>query len=67
MRGIMELRRCFKDDVDQLSISTKREQVKKLILILMESPFYMTLSVKERYHLLKKLLENYPSFFKDLN
>lgn len=63
----MELRRCLKDDIAQLSISTKREQVKKLILILMESPFYMTLSVKERYQLLKNLLENYPSFFEDLN
>ncbi len=59
----MELR----NDVDRLSISTKREQVKKLLLILMESPFYMTLSVKERYQLLKKLLENYPSFFEGLN
>ena len=37
-----------------------RYEIKNLISILMESPFYLTLSVTERYVLLKRLLKDYP-------
>jgi hypothetical protein len=37
-------------------------ETRKLISILMESPFYMTLSLKERKSLLERLAESYPSF-----
>jgi len=35
---------------------------RKFLSILMESPFYMTLSLKERKSLLERLAESYPSF-----
>jgi hypothetical protein len=63
----MELREYIKDNLDKVSISTKRDKIKKLILILMESPFYMTLPLRERYLLLKKLLERYPFLFENQN
>jgi len=36
------------------------DKTKKLISVLMESPLYMTLSVKERHALLIRLEESYP-------
>ncbi len=63
----MELRESVKNNLDQVFISDKKDKIKKLIFILMESPFYMTLSVKERYQLLKKLVQSYPSFFENPN
>ncbi len=37
-----------------------RENVRELIAILMNSPFYLTLSVRERYGLVLRLIEEYP-------
>ncbi|MBE0427080.1 MAG: hypothetical protein IBX72_10620 [Nitrospirae bacterium] len=64
---MIESSESIKDAPDQFFISTKRDKIKKLILILMESPFYMTLSPGERYLLLKKLLELYPFLFENQN
>jgi len=35
---------------------------RKFLSIVMESPLYMTLSLKERKSLLERLAESYPSF-----
>jgi len=40
-------------------------KTKKLISILMESPFYMTLTTQERHSLLSRLMENYPFLVQD--
>ena len=37
-------------------------EVRKFISVLMESPLYMTLSLKERQSLLERLAESYPFF-----
>jgi hypothetical protein len=37
-------------------------EMRKFISILMESPFYMTLSLKERQSLLERLAGSYPYF-----
>ncbi len=37
-------------------------ETRKFISILMESPFYMTLSLEERKSLLERLEESYPTF-----
>ena len=37
----------------------RREHVKELIGILMNSPLYLTLSVRERYGLVMRLIEDY--------
>jgi len=42
-----------------------RDNMKKLVSILMNSPFYLTLSVRERYHLLQRLLIDYQVLLKD--
>lgn len=39
---------------------TTRDHDRKFISILMESPLYMTLSLKERQSLLARLAESYP-------
>lgn len=41
---------------------TTYDHEKEFISILMESPLYMTLSLKERQSLLKRLEKSYPSF-----
>ncbi len=64
---MMELRESVNNNLDHVLISKERDKIKKLIFILMESPFYMTLSIKERYQLLKKLVQSYPSFFENPN
>jgi hypothetical protein len=38
----------------------KQENEKELISILMNSPFYLTLSVRERYGLVLRLIQDYP-------
>jgi hypothetical protein len=38
----------------------RQENVKELISILMNSPFYVTLSVRERYGLVLRLIQDYP-------
>ena len=43
-------------------IAMHEHDTRKFISILMESPFYMTLSLKERKSLLERLAESYPSF-----
>jgi len=40
----------------------KRDHNKRFISILMESPLYMTLSLKERQSLLERLESSYPLF-----
>ena len=40
----------------------KHEHNKRFISILMESPLYMTLSLKERQSLLERLERSYPFF-----
>ncbi len=35
-------------------------EMRQIVSILMESPFYMTLSLKERKSLLERLAEDYP-------
>ncbi len=39
-------------------------EIRKFISVLMESPLYMTLSLKERQSLLERLVRSYP-FFND--
>lgn len=34
-------------------------KIKELLAILMESPFYLTIPLKERYLLIKKIIEEY--------
>ncbi len=36
-------------------------EMRQFVSILMESPFYMTLSLKERKSLLERLAESYPT------
>ncbi|MEW6052897.1 MAG: hypothetical protein AB1552_03790 [Nitrospirota bacterium] len=36
-----------------------RDNMKKIVSILMGSPFYLTLSIEERYHLVQRLLRDY--------
>ena len=38
----------------------RQEDVKEVISILMNSPFYLTLSVRERYGLVLRLIHDYP-------
>lgn len=38
----------------------RQENEKELISILMNSPFYLTLSVRERYGLVLRLIQDYP-------
>jgi hypothetical protein len=38
----------------------RQENVKELISILMNSPYYLTLSVRERYGLVLRLIQDYP-------
>jgi hypothetical protein len=38
----------------------RREDMKELISILMNSPLYLTLSVEERYGLVVRLIQDYP-------
>jgi hypothetical protein len=46
-------------------MATHEHEMRKFISILMESPLYMTLSLKERRSLLERLAESYPSFVGD--
>ncbi len=43
-------------------MATHEHETRKFISILMESPFYLTLSLKERQSLLERLAESYPFF-----
>ncbi len=38
----------------------RQENDKELISILMNSPYYLTLSVRERYGLVLRLIQDYP-------
>jgi len=38
----------------------RQENANELISILMNSPFYLTLSVRERYGLVLRLIQDYP-------
>jgi hypothetical protein len=38
----------------------RQENEKELISILMNSPYYLTLSVRERYGLVLRLIQDYP-------
>jgi hypothetical protein len=38
----------------------KQEDVKEIISILMNSPLYFTLSVRDRYGLVLRLIQDYP-------
>ncbi|MEW6001130.1 MAG: hypothetical protein AB1638_00540 [Nitrospirota bacterium] len=40
-------------------------KTKKLISILMGSPFYMTLTTEERHSLIARLVQNYPFLIQD--
>jgi len=42
---------------------SKKHKIKMLVSILLESPFYLTLSMRERYVLLVNLVEAYPDLF----
>ncbi len=42
-------------------MAMKERETGTLVSILMESPFYMTLSLKERKALLERLAESYPT------
>jgi len=44
------------------SIAMHEHDTRKFVSILMESPLYMTLSLKERKALLERMAESYPSF-----
>jgi len=48
--------------VEEAIYMTKRDHDQRFISILMESPLYMTLSLKERQSLLERLERSYPSF-----
>jgi hypothetical protein len=48
-------------------MAMREHEVKRFISILMESPLYMTLSLKERQSLLERLAESYPSFDSETN
>ena len=41
----------------------RKYKIKMLVSILLESPFYFTIPARERYLLLKRLLEDYPNLF----
>jgi hypothetical protein len=41
----------------------RRHKLKKVISILLESPYYLTLPTRERYLLVERLLEDYPDLF----
>ncbi|MEW6571166.1 MAG: hypothetical protein AB1390_08330 [Nitrospirota bacterium] len=43
----------------------KRHRIEQLVLTLMDSPFYLTMPLKERHALLKRLIECHPSVFED--
>jgi hypothetical protein len=43
-------------------MSDHDHEIKRFISILMESPLYMTLSLKERQSLLERLTRSYPFF-----
>jgi hypothetical protein len=58
----MELQ--LRDDINtEVLMSVSRQRIKMLISVLMESPIYLTLSLEERYMLLKGLIGRYPSIF----
>ncbi len=38
-------------------------KIKRLLSILMDSPLYLTLSLKERYSLLTRMAKDYPFLF----
>lgn len=47
------------EDVANMQELTDRNRMKELITILMESPFYLKVSLEERRLLIKKILEEY--------
>jgi hypothetical protein len=47
----------------EILMSVSRHRIKMLISVLMESPIYLTLSLEERYILLKGLIGRYPFIF----
>jgi len=48
--------------VEDSYMAMHEHEIRKFIPILMESPFYLTLSLKERQSLLERLAGSYPFF-----
>ncbi|MEW6570273.1 MAG: hypothetical protein AB1390_03730 [Nitrospirota bacterium] len=63
--GNMEFGNPLYDSVAKVSISESGHKIRMFISVLMDSPFYLTLSVEERYSLLKNLVGRYPSLFEN--
>jgi hypothetical protein len=43
----------------------RRIEIKNLVSILIDSPFYLTIPLTERYLLMKGLVKDYPGLFKN--